>query len=98
MLYDLLAILAPSPVVQLNRAMVIAQRDGPAEALPLLDELERDDRMVTYQPYWAAQASVCAALAMRDPAKAAFRQAIGLSSHPAVRAYLQRQSDAIDRS
>ena len=97
-LYDLLAVLAPSPVVQLNRAMAIAQRDGPAAALPLLDEVERDDRMATYQPYWAARASVCASLGMRDPAKAAFRQAIGLSSHPAVRAYLQRRSDAIDQS
>ncbi len=97
-LYDLLAVFAPSPVVQLNRAMAIAQRDGPAAAWPLLDELERDGRMVTYQPYWAARASVCAALGMRDPARAAFRQAIGLSSHPAIRTYLQRQSDAIDRS
>ncbi len=97
-LYDLLAVLAPSPVVHLNRAMAIAQRDGPAAALPLLDELERDDRMATYQPYWAARASVCASLGMRDPARAAFRQAIGLSSHPAVRAWLQRQSDAVDRA
>jgi RNA polymerase sigma-70 factor (ECF subfamily) len=97
-LYDLLAVLAPSPVVRLNRAMAIAQRDGPAAALPLLDEVERDDRMATYQPYWAARASVCAALGMRDAAKAAFHQAIGLSSHPAVRAYLQRRMDAIDRS
>lgn len=97
-LYELLAALAPSPVVQLNRAMAIAQRDGPAATLPLLDELERDDRMATYQPFWAARASVCAALGMRDAAKSAFRQAIGLSSHPAVRNWLQRQSDAIDWS
>ncbi len=96
-LYDLLAVVAPSPVVHLNRAMAIAQRDGPAAALPLLDGLERDDRMATYQPYWAARADVCSALGLRDTACAAYRQAIGLSSHPALRAWLQRQSDAVGR-
>ncbi len=96
-LYDLLAVVAPSPVVHLNRAMAIAQRDGPAAALPLLDAIERDHRMATYQPYWAARADVCSALGLREPACAAYRQAIGLSSHPAVRAWLKRQSDAVGR-
>jgi RNA polymerase sigma-70 factor (ECF subfamily) len=94
-LYDLLAVLAPSPVVRLNRAMAIAQRDGPAAALPLLDDLDADERMATYQPYWAARASVLAALGLRDMAQVAFRQAIGLSMNPAVRSWLQRQSDAL---
>ncbi|PFH12370.1 RNA polymerase sigma-70 factor (ECF subfamily) [Collimonas sp. PA-H2] len=97
-LYDLLALVSPSPVVRLNRAMTIAQRDGPATALSLLDEVGQDERMLTYQPYWASRASVCASLGMRELAKAAFRQAIGLSSHPAVRVYLQRRLDAIDIS
>jgi RNA polymerase sigma-70 factor (ECF subfamily) len=97
-LYDLLATLAPSPVVRLNRAMAIAQRDGPAMALPLLDELDGDERMATYQPYWAARASVLAGLGLRDMAQVAFRQAIGLSSDAAVRSWLQRQSDALGRA
>jgi RNA polymerase sigma-70 factor (ECF subfamily) len=95
-LYDLLALVAPSPVVMLNRAMAVAQRDGPAAALPLLDEVGRDERMMSYQPYWASRASVCAALDMHELAKAAFRQAIGLASQPAVRTYLQRRLDAIN--
>jgi len=94
-LYDLLALLAPSPVVRLNRALAIAQRDGPAAALPLLDELDTDERMATYQPYWAARASVLAGLGLRDMAQVAFRQAIGLSSNAAVRSWLQRQSDGL---
>lgn len=94
-LYDLLATLAPSPVVRLNRAMAIAQRDGPAAALPLLDDLDGDERMATYQPYWAARASVLAGLGLRDMAQVAFRQAIGLSSNAAVRNWLQRRSDAL---
>jgi RNA polymerase sigma-70 factor (ECF subfamily) len=97
-LYDLLATLAPSPVVRLNRAMAIVQRDGPAMALPLLDELDGDERMATYQPYWAARASVLAGLGLRDMAQVAFRQAIGLSSDAAVRSWLQRQSDALGRA
>ena len=95
-LYDLLALVAPSPVVMLNRAMAVAQRDGPAAALPLLDEVGRDERMMSYQPYWASRASVCAALDMHELANAAFRQAIGLASQPAVRTYLQRRLDAIN--
>jgi RNA polymerase sigma-70 factor (ECF subfamily) len=97
-LYDLLSALAPSPVVQLNRAMAIARRDGPAAALPLLDDLDGDERMAAYQPYWAARASVLAALGLRDMAQVAFRQAIGLSSDAAVRSWLQRQSDTLDPS
>lgn len=97
-LYDLLATIAPSPVVRLNRAMALAQRDGPAAALPLLDDLDGDERMATYQPYWAARASVLAALGLRDMAQVAFRQAIGLSTNAAVRRWLQRQSEALGRA
>lgn len=97
-LYDLLQAIAPSPVVMLNRAMAVAQRDGPVAALPLLDEIGRDERMKTYQPYWASRASVCASLGMRALATEAFRQAIGLASHPAVRTYLQRRLEALNIS
>ena len=97
-LYDLLQAVAPSPVVMLNRAMAVAQRDGAAAALPLLDEIGCDERMATYQPYWASRASVCASLGMRQLATEAFRQAIGLASHPAVRTYLQRRMEELDIS
>ncbi|MBN8943929.1 MAG: RNA polymerase subunit sigma-70 [Rhizobiales bacterium] len=94
-LYDLLAILAPSPVVTLNRAMARAEIDGSAAALAAIAPLSADRRMADYQPYWAARGHLCAAAGQRDAAYEALTLAIGLTADPAVRRYLQQQRDRL---
>jgi predicted RNA polymerase sigma factor len=95
LLYDALLALTGSPVVALNRALAIAETDGPAAALALLDELAGDRRLETYQPYWAARAELLARDGAAEDARRAYEVAIGLERDPAVRRFLrQRQAAA----
>ena len=88
-LYDHLFSLTGSPVVLLNRAAALAEVEGPAPALAALEPLAADKRMRTYQPYWATRAHLAARAGDRVEAHDAFTIAIGLSTDPAVRQYLQ---------
>src|SRR5262245_12377475 len=54
-LYDALSALTGSPVVAVNRALAIAESQGPRVALDALQELAADARLTEYQPYWAAR-------------------------------------------
>jgi RNA polymerase sigma-70 factor (ECF subfamily) len=94
-LYDALLALTASPVVAINRAVAIGQTRGPAAALATLDDLAGDPRVADYQPYWAARADLLERLGRRSAADAAYVRAIGLESDPAVRAFLQQQSQRI---
>jgi len=88
-LYDALSVIADSPVVTINRAIAVAEVDGPAAALACLDPLETDPRIGQYQPYWAARAELLARAGRADAADAAYQRAIGLEADPAVRGFLQ---------
>ena len=90
-LYAALAALTGSPVVALNRAVALAETQGPAPALALLDGLAVDARMADYQPYWAARAGLLQRLGRAGEADAAYARAIGLERDPAVRAFLQQR-------
>jgi predicted RNA polymerase sigma factor len=93
-LYDALHALTGSPVVALNRALAIAERDGPHAALTLIDALSADKRLENYQPYWAARADVLARMGERAQAHHAYDMAIGLTRDAAARRFLQaRQAD-----
>ena len=59
-LYDHLLALTGSPVVALNRAVALAETDGPAAALAALEPLAADERLAGYQPYWAARGALLA--------------------------------------
>ena len=93
-LYAALAALTGSPVVALNRAVALAESQGPAPALALLDDLAADARMADYQPYWAARAGLLQRLGHAAAADAAYARAIGLERDPAVRAFLQQRRGA----
>jgi RNA polymerase sigma-70 factor, ECF subfamily len=87
-LYDQLLALAPTPVVALNRAVAIAEVDGPMIALTLLEELERElDR---YYPFHASRADLLARLGRRREADAAYDRATTLASTDAERDFLSR--------
>ena len=74
-LYDHLLQLAPTPVVALNRAIAVAERDGPAAALALVEDLPLPD----HHPLHAARATFLRRLGREEEASAAFRRAADLA-------------------
>ena len=94
-LYDALAALTGSPVVEINRAVAIAETRGAAAGLAVLDAVGDDPRLADYQPYWAARAGLLAGTGALAAADAAYAQAIGLEADPAVRRFLQQRRAAL---
>jgi RNA polymerase sigma-70 factor (ECF subfamily) len=93
-LYDVLAVLAASPVVAINRAAAIGQAEGAARGIEALGQVADDPRMADYQPYWAARAELLARLGHREQAERAYLRAIGLERDAAVRRFLEaRRAD-----
>jgi RNA polymerase sigma-70 factor (ECF subfamily) len=95
-LYDALVTLTGSPVVAINRAIALAEASGAAAGLAALDLLGEDARLAEYQPYWAARAGLLARADATEPARAAYRRAIGMEADPAVRRFLQGRLDALE--
>jgi RNA polymerase sigma-70 factor, ECF subfamily len=85
-------------VVAINRAIAIAETDGPAAGLAALSAVESDPRLAQYQPYWAARAALLAAAGDIAAADAAYEQAIGLEADPAVRRFLQQRREGMRRN
>jgi RNA polymerase sigma-70 factor (ECF subfamily) len=94
-LYDHLSARTRSPVVVLNRAVALAELEGPAAALASIAPLADDKRMQSYQPYWAALGHLRAAAGDKEAAIGALTVAIGLTTDPAVRTYLHGRIDAL---
>ncbi|HMI95377.1 MAG TPA: DUF6596 domain-containing protein [Micropepsaceae bacterium] len=94
-LYDALAVISASPVVAINRAVAIAENRGASAGLEALADIEADQRLNNYQPYWAARAALLARAGDIDGAEAAYERAIGLERDPAVRGFLQRRKTAL---
>jgi RNA polymerase sigma-70 factor (ECF subfamily) len=90
-LYDLLARVDPSPIVELNRAVALAELDGPDVALALVDRLGLDD----YHAYHATRADLLRRVGRSADARAAYEQAIELSGNSAEVAYLSRRRDQL---
>ena len=96
-LYDALLALSISPVVAINRALIIAEIQGPSDALKALKQIEDDPRLASYQPYWAARAALFAQIGAHPQAREAYDIAIGLERDPAVRRFLQRRQSLVTR-
>jgi RNA polymerase sigma-70 factor (ECF subfamily) len=94
-LYDALLEISGSPVVAINRALAVAELQGPAAALRALDAVAADPRLVEYQPYWAARAALLAKTDSSTEARHAYGVAIGLERDPAVRRFLQQRLDEV---
>ena len=93
-LYDALLEVSDSPVVAINRTLAIAEVRGAAAALTSLQDIATDERLLDYQPYWAARAELLSRTGAHDEASDAYEIAAGLERDPAVRRFLQRrQSD-----
>ena len=90
-LYDVLRRIEPSPVVELNRAVAVAMRDGPAAGISLIEAiLERGD-LTDYRPAHAARAELYRRLGSIDDARDAYRRAIALTKQAPERRYLERR-------
>ena len=94
-LYDALFALSGSPVVSINRAVAIAERDGAAAGLAALPEAVADSRLAEYQPYWAARAELLTRTGAHGEAWQAYEIAIGLERDAAVRRFLQERQAAL---
>jgi len=86
-LYGQLAAITRSPVVQLNRAVAIAQSDATEQALELVEHLELDD----YQYLHSTRAELLRRLGRTEDARAAYRQALALASSERERRFLERR-------
>jgi RNA polymerase sigma-70 factor, ECF subfamily len=92
-LYDQLMAIAPSPVVALNRAVAVAEVDGPAAALALVDALD----LGGFHLFHAIRADLLRRLGRRAEAASAYEAAIELAENAAERAFLQRRREALSR-
>lgn len=78
-LYDALAAVAPSPVVELNRAVAVLMADGPERALEVLDAVHGDPRLERYHLYGAVRGDVLSRLGRYAEASVTLEQAAGLA-------------------
>ncbi|MFT4264526.1 MAG: sigma factor-like helix-turn-helix DNA-binding protein [Nocardioides sp.] len=90
-LYDQWMRIAPTPVVALNRAVAVAELDGPAVGLALVDATG----LTSYDAWHASRAELLRRLGRSEDAAAAYDAAIALSGNPAQRAHLQRRRDQL---
>jgi RNA polymerase sigma-70 factor, ECF subfamily len=90
-LYDLLARADPSPVIELNRAVAVAMRDGPATGLPLIDAVFARGQLDGYPLAHAARADLLRRLGRIPEARASYRRALDLSRQQPQRRFLRRR-------
>jgi RNA polymerase sigma-70 factor, ECF subfamily len=94
-LYGRLARVAPSPVVDLNRAVAVALAEGPDAGLALLDALDDDPRLAGYHLLSATRADLLRRTGRFDEALTHYRRALDLAPSDAERRFLQRRVDEL---
>jgi RNA polymerase sigma-70 factor, ECF subfamily len=94
-LYDVLAQAAPSPVVELNRAVAVTMRDGPAAGLALIDAILVRGDLEDYHLAHAARADLCRRLGRTAEARASYQRALHLTRQEPERRFLERRLQAL---
>ncbi len=90
-LYDVLAQLEPSPVVELNRAVAVAMRDGPGAGLALVDALLAGGDLSDYRLAHAARADLCRRLGKKAEARESYQRALVLTRQEPERRFIERR-------
>ncbi len=90
-LYDVLLGIDPSPVVELNRAVAVGMRDGPAAGLAIIDRLLARGELAAYHLAHAARADLCRRLGRSPEARASYEKALELSRQEPERRFLRRR-------
>ena len=92
-LYDVLLRALPSPVIELNRAVALAMRDGPAAGLELIDAILGRGDSHDYQPAYAARADLYRRLGRNGEARNAYARALELTHQQPQWRFIQRRLD-----
>jgi RNA polymerase sigma-70 factor (ECF subfamily) len=95
-LYDVLLRAVPSPVVELNRAAALAQRDGPLVGLTLIDGILQRGELLDYHLAHSARAEFCRQLGRVEDARAAYLRALELTQQVPERRFLQERLRGLD--
>jgi RNA polymerase sigma-70 factor (ECF subfamily) len=96
-LYEVLAQAAPSPVVELNRAVAVAMRDGPAAGIELIDAILARGDLQDYYLSHAARADLCRRLGRSADARKSYRRALELTQQEPERRFLERRLEELPR-
>jgi RNA polymerase sigma-70 factor (ECF subfamily) len=96
-LYTLLARATPSPVVELNRAVAVAMRDGPAAGVELIDEILARGELADYHLAHSARADLCRRLGRTVEARASYERALELARQEPERRFLERRLGELGR-
>lgn len=96
--YDLLLQTSPSPVVELNRAVAVAMRDGPEAGLQLVNAILARGELTGYHLAHAARADFCRRLGRVADAQASYRQALELARQEPERRFLQKRLDELEQA
>jgi RNA polymerase sigma-70 factor, ECF subfamily len=96
LLYDGLLAIAPSPVVELNRAAALAMLQGPEAALAAMDRAAVDGELDDYFPYHASRAELLRRMARHYEAATAYRRALALAKNATQQRFLERRLDLIE--
>jgi RNA polymerase sigma-70 factor (ECF subfamily) len=90
-LYDVLVHVEPSPVVELNRAVAVAMRDGPSAGLTLVDAILARGDLQDYHLAHSARAELCRRLGRTAEARASYQRALELARQEPERRFLERR-------
>ena len=90
-LYDVLLRIEPTPIVELNRAVAVAMRDGAAAGLALVDAILARGDLASYHLAYAARADLLARLGRHDEALEAYERALALATLEPERRFLARK-------
>jgi RNA polymerase sigma-70 factor (ECF subfamily) len=96
-LYDVLARIEPSPIVELNRAAAVAMRDGPAAGLALVDAILARGELAQYHLAHAARADFCRRLGMNAEALDSYARALKLARQEPERRFLEMRIAGLSR-
>jgi RNA polymerase sigma-70 factor (ECF subfamily) len=95
-LYDVLLRMSPSPVIELNRAVAVAMRDGYETGLAVIDAIFRRGDLRDYRFAHAARADLCRRLGRVDEARASYDRALALTRQAPERRFLERRLAELD--
>ncbi len=90
-LYDVLMRVEPSPIVELNRAVAVAMRDGPAAGLELVDAILARGDLADYHLAHSARADLCRRLGRAPEARVSYGRALELARQEPERRFLERR-------
>ncbi|HVT12213.1 MAG TPA: RNA polymerase sigma factor [Fimbriimonadaceae bacterium] len=95
-LYDVLLRIEPSAIVELNRAVAVAMKDGPAAGIALIDAIHERGELTEYHLSYSARAELCRRLGRVDEARKAYRRALELTRQEPEQRFLARRLAELD--